>query len=105
MQEEPIQVQEQESIRETDQFDTDSTISSQDTLEEEHRMTCCQRFNAFCKNEWRKFVGCCKKCCAKKKKKEKPITEDRLKSVRKLFSFETFFELYETSKRHEVLVT
>ena len=58
-------------------------------------MTWWQRFVAFSKNEWQKFKACCKKCCSKKKKKkEQPVSEERMKSVRKLFSFETFFELY-----------
>ena len=74
-----------------------------------------QRFLAFTKNEWGKFRVCCRKSCAdccascckkgKRKKKAVVLTEESLRSVRKLFSFETFFDMYQTYKRHEVLVT
>jgi len=33
------------------------------------------------------------------------VNEESLRSVRKLFSFETFFDMYQAYKRHEVLVT
>lgn len=95
--------------------DTESTVSSEATLEEERQMKWWQRFFAFIKNEWGKFRVCCRRCCAdncancckkgKRKKKAVVLTEESLRSVRKLFSFETFFDMYQTYKRHEVLVT
>ena len=51
-------------------------------------------------------LGCkkaftCKKGCCKCKKKQKVVLEEEISTVKRLFSYDTFFDMYVSSKSHD----